>query len=498
MKKILFEFNNQPPNIPEINNWVDNEMYFKSGNDDFIFCDYISKVLNDDILAYFDISLKRAYKCDEFKKMLIKYLNYFLTYFDKDKELIDIYIKIKVKCDISNYYPIKEFYDDLSRYLLSPIILQKTYNMNIYNSYEVESKRSYIHESLVYKTHHTNVLYHISLLIKMAIPLLLHYAKVKAENVVSINEFLLIFYHKIFDVFDVDIRRKILATIENETKKAFSKNYKIWYKQDIRGNNTSVNISDNFNSILLTVIGKMTYALPGHTLIYKSIRHNIDNTTVNAKYDFEYLKIGSNNKPNINEFDMFEINVVNTSEATAIYFQHNSDFVLNYLSNKYQIDENLINHYHKELSLNSNNIINPFQEKLIFYVFYKYYGECNSIKNTNSKDYIKLMLIARDILRSEKLFLLAEIISSRVVSMSSRKDLNKKEKVLIETSELYHSVMEKYGYDERNISEIRSIIATIITSEFQIIDPDSENYGSMLTILPNVVIYQVLSYINLI
>ena len=82
--------------------------------------------------------------------------------------------------------------------------------------------------------------------------------------------------------------------------------------------------------------------------------------------------------------------------------------------------------------------------------------------------------------------------------MSSRKDLNKKEKLMLESSEVYHNVLNKYNYDERIVTDIRSIIATVITSEFQIIDPDSDNYGKILTIIPEVIIYQILSYINLI
>ena len=243
---------------------------------------------------------------------------------------------------------------------------------------------------------------------------------------------------------------------------------------------------------------KLTYDKSGHGLIYNAIRKNLGYNVTDNQYEYEYVKVGGNLKNNANEFDKFEIYVTNTSEATLIYSMANSEYIIDFLSNKYNIENRLINHYYKELTENGNNMINPFQEKLIFSLFYKYYGECWSIKNSNSIDYIRLMLIAREMLRYEKLFLLAEVISSKIVSMSSRKDLNKKEKLMLESSEVYHNVLNKYNYDERIVTDIRSIIATVITSEFQIIDPDSDNYGKILTIIPEVIIYQILSYINLI
>lgn len=497
--KNLFEIKNNNY-IPYIYNWKDSEEFFQY-NDKFIFGKYIKDILNLDnnsILPYFNVSKKKSYGTTPFKIDLCQYLNYFLTFFDTDKELIDIYIKIKFKCDYTENYPLEEFYNDIRNYILSPTLLQKVSYMNDYNCYDVKSKKAHMHEGLVYHNHHVNIIYNISLLMKFSIPLLIHYTYSHPDIVLNITEYLIYYYNFIFGLFDIDIKRKITATIEYVVSASVKIDYTIWNKQGIQGINPAVHTLFNLNEVILCVMPKLTYDKSGHGLIYNAIRKNLGYNVTDNQYEYEYVKVGGNLKNNANEFDKFEIYVTNTSEATLIYSMANSEYVIDFLSNKYNIENRLINHYYKELTENGNNMINPFQEKLIFSLFYKYYGECWSIKNSNSIDYIRLMLIAREMLRYEKLFLLAEVISSKIVSMSSRKDLNKKEKLMLESSEVYHNVLNKYNYDERIVTDIRSIIATVITSEFQIIDPDSDNYGKILTIIPEVIIYQILSYINLI
>lgn len=497
--KQLFEF--KSVFIPHVDDWIDSKEFFQFNKRE-LYCNYIQTIFDlpeDSIFPYFNLSHKKSYNHDDLKQIFAKYFNYFLTYFDTSHEMLDAYIKIKFKIDLKgSYYPLNEFYDDMTNILLTPTMLQKLSYMNDYNIFEVKSKKSYMHESLVYHDHHVNLIYNISLIIKISIPLLVHYSYVKNDIVLNISEFLLNYYNKIFNIFDINMKRKITCTIENIVNNSMKTDTTMWYKANIRGINTSIHTLENLNEIILCVFPKLKYDQPGHSLIYSATRNNLNNNITSPQFEFEYAKVGGNLKNNANEFDKFEISVTSTSEATLIYSQCNSEYVLEQLSSRYVIQEKLIDHYYNELTKNGSNMINPFQQRLIFNLFYKYYGECWSIKNSNSRDYIRLMLIAREMLRYERLFLLAEVLSSKIISMSSRKDLNKKEKLLLESSELYRNVMKKYNYDERIVTEVRSIIATTITSEFQIIDPDSDDYGRILTIVPDVIIYQILAYITLV
>ena len=59
-----------------------------------------------------------------------------------------------------------------------------------------------------------------------------------------------------------------------------------------------------------------------------------------------------------------------------------------------------IDFYVKELG-DYDATINPFQKKLIFNLFYKYFGHTVSANAINRIDYIKLMITAKRLLKSQ-------------------------------------------------------------------------------------------------
>ena len=93
--------------------------------------------------------------------------------------------------------------------------------------------------------------------------------------------------------------------------------------------------------------------------------------------------------------------------------------------------------------------------------------------------------------------MLPYIISAKVVRLASRKNVNKKELTKIESSPLWEEIRNKYKSSKIE-TYILSIIACILTSEFQIIDPTGELDGQTIEVIPELVCEEVLLYINLI
>lgn len=499
----MLNFRNGPCNyynIPLVDNWMDTGEYFTEIKD-YIYVNYIRQTLNlpdNDPLPYFNMSKKKSYNNPDLRKNLVHYLNYFLTFFDSNKELLVLYRTIKIKIDTFEVYSVEELFNDLSASILSPTMLYKVSLMNDYNCSILDIKKnSHIRDNLRYDKNHLSILYNISILMRIAIPILSHYIYRNPDIILQISNFLLDFYNIIFRVFDINIERKLISTAENRVDKSTHQNYTMWEKLAIQGFNDLTHALVNLSDVIICVLPKIRYNANAYQLIDVAIKKNIDNHVINRRYDFEYLKLVNNVKNEI-EFDKFEISMSNSSESVLIYSQANSDITTQKLFAKYPIDDKLVAHYHKELSDMGASVMHPFQEKIIFNLFYKDYGDVISIKNTNSENYVRLMLIAKEKLKSQNLYLLAEMVSSKIVSTSSRKDLNKKEKSLLESSELYKEVMRKYNNDEKIVSDIRSMIATSITTEFKIIDPNNELYGMIIPIHPTVVIYQILSFITLI
>lgn len=158
-----------------------------------------------------------------------------------------------------------------------------------------------------------------------------------------------------------------------------------------------------------------------------------------------------------------------------------------------------INYYISRLEENgTDTIINSFQKNLIFNLFYKYFGDPLSINNINKVDYVKLMIAATKELSANNMVILPYIISSRVIKLQQRKSLNKKESIKLESSALYQTIKDKYR-SEKIEKTILSIIATIISSEFEIIDfYDKEADRKIISNVPESICEEVYMFVSLI
>lgn len=172
---------------------------------------------------------------------------------------------------------------------------------------------------------------------------------------------------------------------------------------------------------------------------------------------------------------------------------------MKYIENKWgPFDPDEIAYYREKIGNTATGEmkINPFQQELVFNLFYSYFGDPQSIKAIdNIIDYIKLVIAARRMLELSGLIVLPYIISSKVVRLVTRKNINKKEMTNIEASPNWQFVLEKYK-DEKIRKKILSYIAIMSASEFEIIDyNDTEGLdGHKIEVQNAFIIEEVLLY----
>ena len=186
-------------------------------------------------------------------------------------------------------------------------------------------------------------------------------------------------------------------------------------------------------------------------------------------------------------------------ESLLIQMQCACDDAMNQIRLIYgPFDEDEIAYYKMRLSDGTKCTVNAFQRDLIFNMFFKYFGDINALNAINLDDYVTLIIAARRILEVSGMVLLPYIISSKVVRLASRKSINKKELVKLEASPLWEQVKHKYR-SEKIEKHILSLIAVILSSEFEIIDPeDLELDGQRISVVSEIVCEEILMYINLI
>ena len=139
-------------------------------------------------------------------------------------------------------------------------------------------------------------------------------------------------------------------------------------------------------------------------------------------------------------------------------------------------EEEEINWYKKKLTVDGAPVINYFQRQLVGYLYYKDFGDPITFMSLhNNTDYIKLIIAAKRMLLNSGMVLLPYIISSKVMRTATRKIIGKKDTAKYENSLLYQQIKEKYD-NENLLQKVWELIATVISSSFEIIDYDIEHH----------------------
>ena len=454
-------------------------------------------------LNYFFINPKKSYNSDPLRDHTCLYLNYLEKFFDPEKEFYTNMAKIKFMIDIYENYDFNVFMTDIIRYILQPSIFNKTRAMVDYN-YSLElSYKSVNNPQLSYTNDHGKLLMQMSLLMNMLIPLITHFAYMR--RISDIDEYLLDIYDKI--LFSpicngVDIVSKLYETSISNVTRNEKNNAAIWQKQDIRGKDTVLHSMTAVRNIILNIMPKYTFDKNMVSLDYTSIQKSNRFQITDIAYEFSYIALSTSkrdNEDNASDFDRYEANLTKADESLYLASKTNYQFVMKSIEREWgPFDPGEVKFYIKELKNENGELINGFQKQLVFNLFYKYFGDTVSINAINIEDYVKLILAGKKMLRQNMMSYLPFILSSRVNKIIARKTLNKREVIEMESSQYYPLVMEKFN-NEKIKNQILGTIATIITSNFSMIDfRDPTIHGKQIIIDSRIIIEETLLYILLI
>lgn len=231
------------------------------------------------------------------------------------------------------------------------------------------------------------------------------------------------------------------------------------------------------------------------------IKHNTSFQITDIEYEFAFYALSSSNRDEDMNSDFDKYMSFLQKADSALYLQNEvacraSMNLIEMLCGPF--DEEEIQFYIHRLSDGTTATINSFQKELLFNLFYKYFGSPVTINSINIIDYVKLIISARRILESSGMILLPYIISSKVDRLAVRKNINKKELTKLELSPLYQQIKEKYRNDKIE-KQILGIIATIMSSDFEVIDfDDRELDGTKIQVIPELILEEIPMYIALI
>ena len=444
----------------------------------------------------FVMSTKKCYNSTLMRNHICRYANYFLRFYDHDKEYITLLANIKYLIDYVPQYNEEMFVCDIVRYLLSPSMLEKIRRMTEDNYNLSLSYTNNTNPSLQYTDEHAKILMQMSILMNLVIPLLTHFASKKKVD--DIDPFLLQIFDYILHLFNVDIYNKFYETSTTNVGKNAKQNSIIWGKQEIRGKDVITHSQSSIDNIILNIMPKYVFDRNMVSMNYASISNNTGFQITDIQYEYSYIPLSSSKRDedNTSEFDKFESTLVKQSESKYLQVKVNCHDTMNIIDSMFgPFDMDEINFYSRQIKG-----INEFQRQLIFNLFYKYFGDSVSINDIDNKiDYFKLMIVAKRMLLNNGMIMLPYIISGKIEKVVGRKSVNKKEQVQVESSDNYKLVVEKYRNDKISKKKVLSTIATIISSDFSIVDYYNPAInGKKIDIIPDIIIEEILMYILMI
>lgn len=436
---------------------------------------YRLNISDDDRIDYFMLTTKKCYNSPAMRTHLFQYINYFCNYYDKDWEYVSVLFTMKTKMDrySTSMYPVDMFFYDMERYILKSGIAKRVRQMVDDNYYQELNYSNIKNPSLQYTNEHAKILHTMSILMDLCIPLLTNYAYMHKVN--NIDEYLLAFYDRILHIYpEINIYEKLYDTAFTNVVANQKNNQGIWIKQDIRSIDTTTHSTDSVYNIILNIMPKYTFDKNIISFNYASIRRNTSFKITDISFEFSYVPISSSKRDNdsISDFDKFESNLIRMNEGLYLQNKINGQACMKNIETMFGPFEPVeIEHYTRRILIDENGeyTINPFQKQMVFSLFYRWFRDTQSIHAINRNDYVKLIIAAKKLLTSKNMVILPYIISGKVDKLVTRKNVNKKEKAMVEASPSYPRILEKYK-NEDIVNNILSIIATIISSDFSIVD----------------------------
>jgi hypothetical protein len=173
--------------------------------------------------------------------------------------------RLKLNIDYIRSYEIGNFMDDVKRYIIrNP---QLTYKVRHFvdDNYLMElSSNNNRTPNLQFNNDHAKVLYEISLIMNMYIPLATHYMYIHGIKFSEeIQDFMLTLFDMCVVKYEEErgifIYDKIYETAVSVVNKSKNPDKLLWEKNQIRGNNTTTHTKDSVVDIIMNIIPKYSY-----------------------------------------------------------------------------------------------------------------------------------------------------------------------------------------------------------------------------------------------
>lgn len=490
-----------------VDKWVEDEVYiYPSGRIMVVpFGKYIEGMKDGEFIIYknnYSNRLLDYYSKDELAKPINEqepdkgichYINYFLKFYDTDKELIYAYFRLNYLINKKNNgIDEKQFIHLIHQTIFTKTMIEKLTKM-VDDNYEVDVETSDETYEQAFTNEHTKALLRISIAMRLMIGPLFHYL---CSNGLTKEPLIIYrFYLPLFDTLspESDIFNKLWVTIMKRVNKTLRS--AMWDMYEALEEEPQSRIETMMKQVIITdTMFKYSFTKnPIHfnaVIVARQLRNFFKD-----EFEFKPQEVSTIKDDNgLSAVDVLEMNSNKIDESLIVLSRLNIEQAIEKFASDVTEDE--INYYKKYLKLDK------FQTEMINYFYSKYMGY-NDLNFLDRTQLYTLMIALKKRLQEMDFLYLPILLTSTIDTKSERMINNQKFTQKVVNSDIYQNMMKNkfsvISEDENRQKVIIKIISTFLNSKFKLVDySNQELLGEEFKPYEDLVSAEIIRYISMI
>lgn len=432
----------------------------------------------------------------------LRYINYFIEYFDDDDELLQAYLSIMFQIDKDDIrLEPKQFIESVYAYFTTDSMIWKLYRLVEHNTDPrlVKQADRVFDESIQLTIEHLKAIMGISCLHKFVIPLVSHYYNTRQNLLEQAKMSDKDLYYSVFmsfigifdEIYDIRLHNKLYHTSNTRITKTANQESGMWDRRERVGQTKVVYNNELMRDFVIDISQKAIFAKSAIVFIHVCMDKAIHNTLIQAdKHDYVDMTTEPSDSVNetISRFDRMQQDrshhsekdritpkVVNRDMIQRLGLMFGIDFEK--MRSKRPKDIRKTKKYRKEFEFYRENIARPFNNTQMYLIknWYAFQvGNNSDGESMEFEDIIRVIMIMKRDLRARGFNYLPLFISSSIDVAVGKKYNRRKIEQMMKTHGSYEDLMEMYKHTEqiinwdKIINEAKVIIACpIVTLDYE-------------------------------
>lgn len=430
----------------------------------------------------------------------LRYINYFIEYFDDDDELMNAYFELMyyIMYDKADLTP-DAFLEALYAAFATESMIDKVYRMVEYNTDESlvkKTDRTY-DESIQLTVEHLKAIIGVSVLHKFIIPLISHYydtrTKYLEEAGMSDKDLYCYAFMSLIDVFDdkydISLYNKLFHTSTTRITKTTNQESQMWIRRIRLGETPVYEAVKLMKDYVTDISQKVLFAKSAIIFIHVCMDREIRNTLIQAdKHEFSEMKQEASDSVNekISRWDRWQSEKTFHSQNERIHSivairdsldRYGKKFGLDFkrMRSNRPKDIKATQRIREEFEFYRDNIQQPFNPTQV-YLAQLYYcslvGNLSDADALENQDIIQLIMIMKRDFRSRNYNYLPFFISGKVNSAVAKKNNKKRIEKMVMAHQIYEDWIKEYEFSlgYLNKDNVLGHILTIVSCPITIVD----------------------------